>query len=70
MRLLGALDFETTGVNPRECRPVSVAFNVVRENGAVSDRHRVVEVIDCGVDVPEEAAAIHGLTTEKVRECG
>lgn len=70
MRTLGTLDFETTGVNPAECRPVSVAFNLVRWSGEVSERQRLVEVINCGVEVPEGAAAIHGLTTEKVRELG
>lgn len=69
-RFLATLDFETTGVNPQECRPVSVAFGVVRCDGVLLERHRLTEIIDAGVDVPPEAAGIHGLTTERCREEG
>ncbi|MBA3645323.1 MAG: DNA polymerase III subunit epsilon [Gemmatimonadaceae bacterium] len=58
------LDFETTGVDPWNDRPVSVAIHDDPGNQTFD------AVINCGVEVPAEAAAIHGLTTEIVRERG
>lgn len=63
---LAALDFETTGVDPYTCRPVSVAFCCHdAQDRDVLPSYSVV--IDCGVEVPKDAAAIHGITTEQVR---
>ena len=65
---LAALDFETTGVDPLTCRPVSIAFIVTENDGTVLENHHVV--VNAGVDVPEGASNIHGMTTEHVREHG
>ncbi len=65
-----ALDFETTGVDPWTCRPVSVALAVVRPGGELDRDASYQATIDAGVDVPPGAAAIHGLTTERVRAEG
>lgn len=61
------MDFETTGVDPLVCRPVSVAFVLFDSANAVEPRSFFNRVIDCGVEVPEGAANVHGLTTERVR---
>lgn len=63
-----ALDFESTGVNPTECRPVTFALVQLDPKGAVTDAWGAV--VDCGVEVPDEAAAVHGYTTERVRKEG
>lgn len=61
------LDFETTGPDPYACRPVSFALATVMPGFAAEGRH---ELVDCGVDVPLEATAIHGISTEDVRARG
>lgn len=59
-----ALDFESTGVNPHEERAVTAAI-VHRTPG---ERPRTIQwLIDPGCDVPEEAAAVHGWTTDRLR---
>ena len=63
--LLG-FDTETTGVNPFHDRIVSAAL-VGRGPGGTQQR---TWLIDPGVDIPEGAAAIHGITTEHAREFG
>ncbi len=63
-----AVDFETTGVDALTCRPVTVACVLQRGDGSIEKTHE--QVLDCGVDVPEEAAKIHGYTTDRVRAEG
>lgn len=63
-----ALDFETDGVNPLECRTVTVALVEVAGDGTVVRARGAV--VNSGVEIPEEAAAIHGFTTERVKEEG
>lgn len=65
--LLG-LDFESTGVDAKTCRPVTVSL--VEINGEGNLERARGAVINCDVEVPEEAAAIHGYTTERVKEEG
>jgi DNA polymerase III subunit epsilon len=75
---LAGLDLETTSPLPEEARIVTAAFVTV---GAAADvgadpgsllRH--VEsrtwLADPGVAIPEEATAVHGVTTEHAREHG
>src|SRR5687767_3072784 len=62
---IAALDFETSGVDPFTCRPVSFAFYCDDPEG----EHAVFPysaIIDCDVEVPAEVAQIHGITTERV----
>lgn len=66
---MAALDFETTGVDPFTCRPVSVAFYCDDPAGE-QPVPQYSQVVDCGVDVPADAAAVHGITTERVRKEG
>lgn len=63
-----AFDLETTGVDPTTARIVTATVLVVpadRENIAVHEW-----LVDPGVEIPEEAAAVHGVTTEHAREHG
>jgi len=64
-----ALDFETTGLDVLEDRPVSIALVVADANGnqLAGSFHKIV---NAGVPVPDEVSAIHGLTTQLVRDNG
>lgn len=64
--LLG-LDFETTGVDRTGDVPVSFALVIARA-GSISAQHSAL--IDPGRPIPEEATAIHGITTERARAEG
>ena len=63
--LLG-FDTETTGVDPRRDRVVSVALV---ERDASGTRPRTW-LVDPGIEIPEGAAAVHGITTEHARAHG
>ena len=58
---LSIVDFETTGVDPNQCKPVQIG--VVR-----MEKRQVVgscsTLLNPGCPIPEEAAAIHGKTDE------
>jgi DNA polymerase-3 subunit epsilon len=61
--LLGSYDCETTGTDPFSARLVSAAF--VTSAGA---RHEFL--VDPGVEIPDAAAAVHGITTGHARAHG
>ncbi len=61
--LLGSYDCETTGTDPFSARLVSAAF--ITSAGA---RHEFL--VDPGVEIPAEAAAVHGISTEQARALG
>ena len=63
-----AFDLETTGKDPRTARIVTASIVVVDEAGVVADIHEWLA--DPGVEIPEEAAAIHGVSTAHAREHG
>ena len=63
-----AFDLETTGKDPRTARIVTASIVVVDEAGAVADTHEWLA--DPGVEIPEEAASIHGVSTAHAREHG
>ncbi|MGO2574356.1 MAG: exonuclease domain-containing protein, partial [Corynebacterium casei] len=56
-----SFDLETTSVNTREARIVTSA--VIRIAGR--DVVKKETLADPGVEIPEAAAKIHGITTEK-----
>lgn len=64
---MAAFDVETTGPEPTEARIVSACV-VHLGGGKESDTHQWI--VNPGVDIPAEASAIHGITTERVREHG
>ena len=61
-----SFDLETTSANPAEARIVTSAL--VRIDG--SSLTSTEELADPGVDIPAEAAAVHGITTQKARAEG
>lgn len=61
-----SFDLETTSVNPKEARIVTSA--IVRIDGR--DVQANETMADPGVEIPEEAAKIHGITTERARAEG
>lgn len=65
-RLIG-LDYETTGVDVENDRAVSAALVLV-DPGA--DPKVYTWLIDPGIEIPEAATAVHGITTARVREAG
>lgn len=62
---LVVLDFETTGVEPTECSPVSVAAVRFEAGKEVSSFYSLLKP-DC--PIPESASAIHGITDEMVQD--
>lgn len=69
--LLG-FDTETTGVDPLKDRLVTAAVVSCGPLGADGARGRDVRtwLADPGVEIPEAAAAVHGITTERARAEG
>ena len=59
-------DTETTGVSPTSDRVVSAAL-IRREGDTVDTR---TWLIDPGIEIPERATAVHGITTEQARADG
>jgi DNA polymerase-3 subunit epsilon len=65
---LAVFDTETTGVDVETARVVTAAIAVLDSTGAVVERHDWV--IDPLVEIPDAAAAVHGITTEIARATG
>jgi DNA polymerase-3 subunit epsilon len=65
---LAPLDFETTSPNPHEARIVEAYLGQV--GGGEDPIDRAPMLVNPSVEVPEEATAIHGFTTEHLREHG
>ena len=64
---LAGFDLETTSADPEEARIVTASL-VIDEPGCTQ---LVYEwLVDPGVEIPEEAAGVHGITTEMARERG
>lgn len=63
---IAGLDFETTGTDPLTARPVSVAL-IVDGDDTYPRIHRLIQ---CGVPVPPEASAVHGITDARLLEEG
>lgn len=61
-------DIESTGVNVLHDRIVTFSLVQVAPSGEVLQKLRWL--LDPGVEIPEEAAAIHGIATEHVKEHG
>jgi DNA polymerase-3 subunit epsilon len=64
--LLG-FDLETTGLGVHEDLPVQVALVWTLPDGVVE---KDAFLVDPGCVVPEEAVAVHGITTDRARACG
>ncbi len=67
-RTLGVFDLETTGVDVSTSRIVSANVSVI---GALGEpRERADWLADPGIEIPEEASNVHGITTERARSEG
>jgi len=63
-----SFDLETTGRDPQLARIVTASIILVDGSGDVLTHHEWL--VDPGVEIPAEAAAIHGVSTEKARSEG
>lgn len=61
-----AFDLETTGTDPRTCKIVTSALVRLTEQGKDS----TIMLADPGVEIPQAASDVHGITTEKARAEG
>lgn len=69
---MAALDTESTGVDVENDRVIQISFVIIRPTApALGDRVvKRTELINPGVPVPDEAAAVHGYTTERLQAEG
>lgn len=67
--VLPVFDLETTGTDPREARIVTAALLLCLPDGTVQPGG-VDVIVNPGVPIPDEAAAVHGITTERARADG
>jgi DNA polymerase III subunit epsilon len=65
--LLIGFDCETTGTDPSRARIVTAAITEVADGEPIRRRSWL---IDPGVPIPDDAAGIHGVTTEAARTAG
>lgn len=63
-----SIDTETTGVDWTTDRVVEVAAVSVLPDGSIGDQF--CTLVDAGVEIPEEAVAVHGITTARTRDEG
>lgn len=61
-----SFDLETTSANPLEARIVTSAMVLIDGRSVDAVEH----LADPGIEIPEEAAKIHGISTEKARAEG
>ncbi|MCU1523544.1 MAG: polymerase subunit epsilon [Microbacteriaceae bacterium] len=64
---LGVFDLETTGIDTDTSRIVSAYVGVLDGEG---EARGVSWLADPGVEIPEQASAVHGITTERARAEG
>ncbi|MFH8759025.1 3'-5' exonuclease [Streptomyces atroolivaceus] len=65
---LTAFDLETTGTDVETDRIVTAAVVRLEADGSVSEER--TWLLNPGVAIPEQASAIHGISTERAREHG
>ncbi|HEV7949270.1 MAG TPA: 3'-5' exonuclease [Glaciihabitans sp.] len=65
---LGVFDLETTGIDIETSRIVSAHVGVLNAGGVVVERHDWLA--NPGIDIPEQATAVHGISTERARAEG
>jgi DNA polymerase-3 subunit epsilon len=63
--ILGVFDLETTGIDVRTSRIVSAHVGLLDADGSVMRSRDWLA--DPGVDIPEQATAVHGITSERAR---
>ena len=65
---LAVFDLETTGIDVETSRIVSAYVGVIDASGAVIEEHSWLA--DPGIEIPAQASAVHGITTERARAEG
>lgn len=65
---LGVFDLETTGVDVSTSRIVSANVSVIGPDG--NPLERTDWLADPGIEIPEQASNVHGITTERARREG
>jgi DNA polymerase-3 subunit epsilon len=65
---LGVFDLETTGIDIETSRIVSAHVGVLDASGALVERWDWLA--DPGVEIPPQATAVHGISTERARSEG
>jgi DNA polymerase-3 subunit epsilon len=65
---LGVFDLETTGIDVATSRIVSAHVGVIDSAGNVVEER--AWLADPGVEIPPQASAVHGITTERARAEG
>lgn len=65
---LGVFDLETTGVDTATARIVTAHVGLIDESGAIVERKEWL--VDPGVQIPEGATAIHGISTARAQRFG
>lgn len=63
-----AFDLETTGRDPRTARIVTASVVIVNGRDKLLQQHEWL--VNPGIEIPEEAAAVHGITTQMARAEG
>jgi DNA polymerase-3 subunit epsilon len=66
--LFPSLDFETTGIDNKTARIVTVSAATLAPDNEIV--HEYGAIVNPGVDIPEEASLIHGVTTERAQAEG
>ncbi|MFP7760427.1 3'-5' exonuclease [Marisediminicola sp. LYQ134] len=64
---LGVFDLETTGIDVESSRIVSAYVGVIDADGVATG---VEWLADPGIEIPAQASAVHGITTERARAEG
>jgi DNA polymerase-3 subunit epsilon len=65
---LAVFDLETTGIDVETSRIVSAHVGVIDADGECIER--IDWLADPGIDIPIQASAVHGITTERARADG
>lgn len=65
---LAVFDTETTGVETDTSRIVSATLAILGENGEITERYDWL--LNPGVEIPDSAVRVHGITTEVARSSG
>lgn len=66
--VLGVFDLETTGIDVETSRIVSAYVGVIDEEGDPVETRSWLA--DPGIEIPEQATAVHGISTERARTEG
>jgi len=65
---LGVFDLETTGIDVETSRIVSAHVGVINGEGEIVEQRSWLA--DPGIEIPFQASAVHGITTERARAEG